>query len=302
MMDFGSVVRSEGPLHVVRYGTPGYLAPELFSEGSASPASDIFSFGVLWFEMLTGFSPFADAQAVFSQKVPLDWYSMPMSTRIDIDALKRKEEEAMALAARVSGLMRRFDPELLLAGSVAAPLVGLIRSMLSQSPEDRPEAPQLCAAIADAESGAEVSTRPRIFISHSHEDRSRFVIKLGRALENRGFQVWIDEEKLLAGEAFWERITKAMEGSQFVIVVLSTHSVGSRGVAEELRIAQFLAVERGLSLVPIRIDPIPVEDIPMALRVRQVFDFVGWDNAGVFDERVARLSADIRLLREIQRG
>lgn len=38
-------------------GTPGYLAPELLEGGKPTPAADVYSVGVLMFEMLTGRRP-----------------------------------------------------------------------------------------------------------------------------------------------------------------------------------------------------------------------------------------------------
>lgn len=40
-------------------GTPGYMAPEQWRGGGATPAADVFSFGVVLFEMATGRHPFA---------------------------------------------------------------------------------------------------------------------------------------------------------------------------------------------------------------------------------------------------
>jgi serine/threonine protein kinase len=41
-----------------RVGTPGYMAPELFDRRAAGAEADVFSFGVVLFEMLTGRLPF----------------------------------------------------------------------------------------------------------------------------------------------------------------------------------------------------------------------------------------------------
>ena len=39
-------------------GTPGYMAPELWQGGQASPASDVYALGVIFYQMLTGVMPY----------------------------------------------------------------------------------------------------------------------------------------------------------------------------------------------------------------------------------------------------
>jgi non-specific serine/threonine protein kinase len=61
VMDFG-VAKLKGARKLTRdhatVGTVAYMAPEMIQGGEADPRSDIFSFGVLFFEMLTGHRPF----------------------------------------------------------------------------------------------------------------------------------------------------------------------------------------------------------------------------------------------------
>lgn len=63
-------------------GTPGYIAPEIYGGAEASPASDIFSFGVLLYEMLVGHRPFGKA---FSE--PLRPSALQPSVPPEMDAV-----------------------------------------------------------------------------------------------------------------------------------------------------------------------------------------------------------------------
>jgi len=60
LMDFGIAKRDDASLTQTGtfLGTPSYASPEQIREGSASSRSDVFSFGVLMFEMLSGSLPF----------------------------------------------------------------------------------------------------------------------------------------------------------------------------------------------------------------------------------------------------
>ena len=46
------------------WGTPEYVAPELFGRGRADPRSDYYSLGVILYEMLTGRRPWSRAEAL----------------------------------------------------------------------------------------------------------------------------------------------------------------------------------------------------------------------------------------------
>ena len=84
VMDFG-LAKLKGALKLTRtsstVGTLGYMAPEQIQGGEVDARSDIFSFGVLLFEMLTGHLPFRgehDAAMMYSivneQPEPIEKY------------------------------------------------------------------------------------------------------------------------------------------------------------------------------------------------------------------------------------
>jgi serine/threonine protein kinase len=60
LMDFGIAKREDASLTQtgIFLGTPSYASPEQIKEGSVDNRSDIFSFGVLVFELMSGQSPF----------------------------------------------------------------------------------------------------------------------------------------------------------------------------------------------------------------------------------------------------
>ena len=69
-------------------GTPAYLAPERAAGASATPASDVYSLGVVAFECLTGTRPFSGpASEVSSAHLQLPFPPLPVSVPADIARL-----------------------------------------------------------------------------------------------------------------------------------------------------------------------------------------------------------------------
>lgn len=62
VMDFGIArdLVSDKTTAAIPMGTPSYMSPELFNGEALSPASDIYSAGVVFYEMLTGMKPFGN--------------------------------------------------------------------------------------------------------------------------------------------------------------------------------------------------------------------------------------------------
>ena len=61
LMDLGSAYHVASQ-HIWRYGTPGYIAPESFQDTPVNDKCDLFSLGILLYELITGQNPLAEMQ------------------------------------------------------------------------------------------------------------------------------------------------------------------------------------------------------------------------------------------------
>jgi CheY-like chemotaxis protein len=98
-------------------GTPAYMAPERFRRGPYGPKSDVYSVGVMLYEMLSGRLPFVPGSAD-----PLALVAM------------QAEEDPPPLRLRCPG--------------VSAALEALVRTALDRNPEERPTADRLGRRLA----------------------------------------------------------------------------------------------------------------------------------------------------------
>jgi serine/threonine protein kinase/ABC-type transporter MlaC component len=121
--DFGIAISVDRPDHL-RIGTPAYMAPEQLAGGEVTEQTDLYSLGVLLYELVTGRLPFqaTTLQDQFGQR-PGGHPEPP------------------------SSLVTGIDPR----------LERLILQALAKRPEDRPASAQAMAAALQASSGAEAS-------------------------------------------------------------------------------------------------------------------------------------------------
>ncbi|MDX6742916.1 serine/threonine-protein kinase [Actinocorallia sp. A-T 12471] len=98
-------------------GTPGWMAPEVLVGGSATPAADVFAWGLLMAYAGTGRPAFGEGQA--------------------LDVARRVVQE---------------EPDL--RGLEDGPLKDLVRAALAKKPENRPTAPELMMRLVGREENA----------------------------------------------------------------------------------------------------------------------------------------------------
>lgn len=116
-------------------------------------------------------------------------------------------------------------------------------------------------------------TKPSVFVSYAREDVGP-VRALSDFLKTCGLDVWLDEEQILPGEKWDNRIKTALRDADFVVLCLSPRSVSKRGyVQREARIA--LDASEEMLDTDIYLIPVLLEDceIPTSLQDLQWVSF-----------------------------
>ncbi len=111
-----------------------------------------------------------------------------------------------------------------------------------------------------------------IFISHSTKDKA-FARRLAEDLQRLGHTPWLDEWQIKVGECIVTKIGSGIEDSDYVVIVLSSHSVKSGWVDKEWKTKYWSEIQTGKTLVL----PVLVEDcsIPNLLATKKYADFRG---------------------------
>jgi eukaryotic-like serine/threonine-protein kinase len=144
---------------VTRLGwmTPAFASPEQVLCNPARPASDVYSLGVLLYALLTGLSPYGDAESNPSQLARAIAEDDP--ERASVKAVAEKGDgAALARAER-----RRTTPDLL-AGVLAGDLDLILTKALSKEPDRRyGSAGELAAELTRWLRGLPITARPATF-------------------------------------------------------------------------------------------------------------------------------------------
>ncbi|MBU1421633.1 MAG: toll/interleukin-1 receptor domain-containing protein [Bacteroidetes bacterium] len=114
------------------------------------------------------------------------------------------------------------------------------------------------------------NTSKSIFLSHSSKDKF-FVRTLADHLRGYGIKVWLDEAEINIGDSLTEKIGEAIEGTDYVGVVLSHNSINSEWVQRELQIALQKEIKgKKVVVLPILIETV---EIPPFLKDKLYADF-----------------------------
>lgn len=102
---------------------------------------------------------------------------------------------------------------------------------------------------------------PVVFISHSHEDKDRFVTQFAIQLRANGIAAWVDDWEILLGDSLVDKIfNHGLANAAAVVAVISANSVNSKWVKDELDAATVRRITGQCRLIPVIIDEVEVPE------------------------------------------
>ncbi len=129
------------------------------------------------------------------------------------------------------------------------------------------------------------SRKPLVFLSHTHSDKER-VRPFAAAIKAHGLEVWIDEERISAGDSLLETVSHGLSSAECLAFFMSRDSVQSRWVRQELSIVmaeRLSARGKGPIVIPVLLDDV---EIPPVLRDVKYIDL----RSGDLDQAANELS------------
>ncbi len=124
----------------------------------------------------------------------------------------------------------------------------------------------------------EKKRKPQVFLSFAQEDK-RIAQRIAEALRSSGARVLDDAWELASGDSLQSRVAKSIAASDYLVVLLSTHSVQSRWVQYELQGALLSEMnDRAITVIPVLVDHVTV---PSSLRDRLYLDLTKDEESGI---------------------
>src|SRR5258708_642203 len=127
--------------------------------------------------------------------------------------------------------------------------------------------------------------RASIFISYAHSDGMDLATRLGDDLSQKGFEVWLDKDRIAGGACWTKEIEGAIDQSQVILALLTPGSY----ISEICRAEQLRSLRKGKCVIPVL--AIPGSDIPLHLETKNYRDFAGSVYGSTFEELLQDISA-----------
>jgi predicted Ser/Thr protein kinase len=278
IIDFGIAkvkksMAGPSPLTGMTVGTIGYMSPEQLSAKPLTPASDIYSLGVIAYEMLTGRNPY-NPDSVF-QLLEMQREGVRVKPS-DLRPSLPEAAEQILLKALAFDSKDRFQSAREFGDRLAEALVSAdelgertTRKLAARMSDGANDLPGTVAAEPLAGPATGPKTTPDVFISHSAADK-KTADAICRSLEQAGLSCWIAPRNISPGRDYGEAIIDGISSSRLMVLVLSRTANASSQVKREVE----RAVNKNVPIIPFRI-----EDVPMSKALEYYLSTAHWLDA-----------------------
>jgi serine/threonine protein kinase len=226
-------------------GTAPYMSPEQARGNTVDNRADIWAFGCVLYEMLTARRAFdgahmTDFVVAVMTKEP-DWTTLSTSVPLRVvEILKRCLKKNLRERLRHIG-----DARIELEELIRRPELGAV------SAASTPSRNRLVGGPRRSRSSAK-KYKFDAFLSYSPTDVD-WAIRLKTALQERGLNIWLDQEQIRPGNSIIAGLEAGLEMCKACVLVVSRDAVRSQWVSDEYHRAVTLAKQknRPLQLVPV---------------------------------------------------
>lgn len=226
-------------------GTPGYMSPEQINGTPITAQTDIYSLGIMLYELLSGKVPF--------EGTPIQISLHHLNDPVPLLALPDCPPEVDLIIQRATAKSPndRYRQVMDMAEDLKQLLPGVVpraESAVSPDLHTEPDIPPDGDEAATPPRQQSIPTTPiqratatgdqrHVFISYAREESS-FVQRLRFDLERSGIDIWIDQDDLVFGTPDWdEAIRQAIREARAVLYIGSPDARRSRYVRDEISMA-----------------------------------------------------------------
>lgn len=245
-------------------GTPAYLAPEIITGRDADERSDLYSLGVVLFEMLTGRTPYA---ADTPMAVLLKHVNAPLPSLSEYGRELPEMVETILLKALIKNPDERYQTAADMKTALDNVQTRLANPLSAQKPLEPLRISSEQEKIQQTAADVKKILNNRIFISYKRLDWEKFVQPLVARLQTHGLSYWVDQRLIEGGDDWMDEINRALKECDTMILCISPEALESRHVKMEYR----YFFNHGKPIYPL-ICELPVE-LPAELQIIQHYRY-----------------------------
>lgn len=275
----------------VVWGSPHYFAPEQARGEKPSPASDVYSIGIVLFEMLTGRLPYTGATqqelalAHIKDRVPMATEFNPTVpenlAKIVYKAMSKEPAARYRMADQLQQILLAYQDR---GQQQAVRNTPQVSALVPPAPQYSSAPPPVSSAQSPNPQRYTAQKGMNVFISYSSQnvtERTNLYEALGKLESVKN--IWYDDAlKSHGGQDWWDKILEQVRQRDLFIFVLTPQSLLSFACYLEYSYAN--ALDKWI--LPVKCQPFDIPLLPPALKGKQMVNFTSSDHVAQLKQSI----------------